>query len=137
MWVVDSKLIHVVCSMLWKEVRAKGLWLRPGRWRSPKWLLRQRVGLYDFIILAHVKTKTCLCFSIVLIIWCACLLNSLLSEEIWSARPWPCWNYVDRPTVRYRGWGVRLPLAIFHFFQPVQLLLTFLFVSLDADQTRN
>lgn len=32
---------------------------------------------------------------------CACLLNSLLSEEIRSARYWPRWGYVDRAAVRY------------------------------------
>lgn len=45
-------------------------------------------------------------------IWCACLLNSLLSEEIRSARYWPRWGYVDRAAVRYWGRGVRAPPII-------------------------
>lgn len=51
-----------------------------------------------------------------LYIRCACLLNSLLSEEIRSARYWPRWGYVDRAAVRYWGRGVRVPLVVpFHY----------------------
>lgn len=46
---------------------------------------------------------------------CACLLNSLLSEEIRSARYWPRWGYVDRAAVRYWGRGVRVPLVMLLF----------------------
>lgn len=40
----DDKLMGILCSMLRKEVRTEGLWLRPG-WRRPaERLLRQWVG---------------------------------------------------------------------------------------------
>lgn len=45
-------------------------------------------------------------------IWCACLLNSLLSEEIRSAGCWPRRGCVDRAAVRYWGRGVRALLIM-------------------------
>lgn len=62
------------------------------------------------------------------------LLNSLLSEEIRSARHWPCRGLVDRAAERCRGLGVRkcppVYCLLFIYQQSTPPPLSFFFIPL-------